>query len=334
MDVVTEALAGAAEAFHSSLVATLQDVRADAPEGGGVGDDGDNGLGRFASGRIDLDRFAAVIERGMEVCEQADPDGSLRRARETLTELESHVEDLLTVDVPAGASLRDTVAAALASLGRVFGAVRVVEHARSGLHGPEVSAADLMGLPFARWTHAERLRAPPLMVRVAGADLHADALNEFLDGCVRLVLVVSAPAPPAPLARLVTSGVFVLQTVDGDGLERLAAWDGPGIAAVLTEGAACFVHDPGGGPSWADRLHVQSLPDEAPGQPVGGMGPEQMARQLTHLVELRELGTAPATLPPDMAAPASTVSAPDSAPAAGPADRLAAWLLGQADLTD
>jgi hypothetical protein len=330
LDVAREALAGTVEAFHSSLVATLQDVRAVAPEGGHERDDGGHTLGRFAAGRIDLDRFSTVIERGMEVCEQADPDGSLLRARETLTELEAHVEDLLSVDVPAGASLRDSVAAALASLGRAFAAVRVADHLRSGRQAPEVSPADLMGLPFARWTQAERRRAPPLVVRVSGADLHADALAEFLDGSVRLVLVVSAPAPPAPLARLVTSGVFVLQTVDGEGLERLVAWDGPGLAAVLPAGAACFVHDPSGGPSWADRLQVQHLPDAAPEQAVGGMRPEQMARQLDHLAGLSELTAVPASLPPDTRTTPSTAPPP----AAGPADRLAAWLLGQADLSD
>ena len=337
VEVVRRALSGPTEAFHSALAATLEEVRADAPEAEAGGADDGAALGRFASGRIDLERFAAVIERRV-VEPTADAAVWLRRARENLVDLEAHAEDLLTVDVPHGSCLHDAVEAALASVGRAFGAARLVDLVRSGRPKPETQLAELMGLSFRSWSRTERLRAPPLVLKVSGADLTADSLAEFLDGTVRLVLLVSGPAPPAPLARLVTPGVFVLQTTDGEGLERLASWGGPGIAAVLPQGAACFAHDPEGGAALAERLVVTSLPEAAPEQGLGGLAAAQMAEQLSQLQQLVALAAPPlAAARPATPAVTPTAAAPTEPVAAArpiePSDRLAAWLLAQADLT-
>lgn len=333
LEDVRRALAGPIDAFRSALAATLEDIRGDVlTAGAGAGGARAEGvvLGRFAAGRIDLERFAAVMERSLDVEPPADGGDGMRLARETLIDLEARADDLLTVDVPAGSSLRDAVASALAGVGRAFGAARVTDRVRAGRYDLEVPAAELMGLPFARWSRTERLRAPPLVVRVAGSDLHADALAEFLDGSLRLVLLVTGPASPAPLARLVTPGTFVLQMVDDESLDlaaltALTAWDGPGIAAVLPDGAARFVHDPAAGRTPAERLTVDALPDAVPEQPIGGISTGQMADQLMHLSSL--------AAPPVAPKPAATGGQPVTEAPAGPADKLAAWLLGQADLT-
>ncbi len=76
------------------------------------------------------------------------------------------------------------------------------------------------------------------MVAVDGSEVHAGALAEFADGREKLVLVVRGASAPAPLARCITPGTLVLQTDDGRGLDRVAAFDGPAIAAIVPEGAA------------------------------------------------------------------------------------------------
>jgi hypothetical protein len=181
-------------------------------------------------------------------------------------------------------------------------------------------------LPFADWVKSERRLAPPLVVRLLAGDLRAGGLAEFLDGRQKIVLVVEGDPAPAPLARLITPRTFVAQTHDGTGLDKLAAWDGPAIAAVVSESAASFVHDPAAGAASWQRIALGRLPEHAPRRTLGGLSP---AQQVEELELLRTL----ATKPPAAAAPAA-VAADAPAAAADPADRLAAWLLGKADLSD
>ncbi|MEE8360841.1 MAG: hypothetical protein V3R71_01735, partial [Gemmatimonadales bacterium] len=182
----------------------------------------------------------------------------------------------------------------------------------------------LGSFPFSQWSSRERSMAPPLMVTVDGADLDCATLAKFMDGSTHIVLVVQNEAPPAPLVRLITPGTYVLQTHDGSGLDRLAEWDGPGIAALMPESAARFVHDPSTGSTPAERISLDHTPDEKSIRPVGGTS---VFQQLEELKQLELL----ATPPPAPAAPAA-LAAPAGAPA--PADKLAAWLLQQADLPD
>ncbi len=96
----------------------------------------------------------------------------------------------------------------------------------------------------------ERGRArlcPPLVIEVEGQDLRPASLAELLEGGQKIVLVVNGPAAPAPLVRLITPGVTVIQTDDPAELSALGAVDGPGIAALMPEGAAKFMHIPGDG---------------------------------------------------------------------------------------
>src|SRR5665811_2641042 len=72
-----------------------------------------------------------------------------------------------------------------------------------------------------------------LVIRLDGRDLDAFELAPLIDGCVRLILLVEEPSPPAPLARLVSPGVFVAQSGDMKVLERVTDFDGPAVIAVM-----------------------------------------------------------------------------------------------------
>jgi hypothetical protein len=165
--------------------------------------------------------------------------------------------------------------------------------------------------------------APPLVVAVDGRDLKAAGLADFMDGAQKIVLVVSGEATPVPLVRLITPGTFVAQTTNSIDLDRLANWDGPGIVAMVPDSAACFVHDPGRGTAASERLEITRLPEDRRRKPVGGVSVKQQSEEL---LQLKTLGAAQ-----------GAVEEPAVAVAAGstnPVDKLAAWLLTQADLTD
>jgi hypothetical protein len=231
---------------------------------------------------------------------------------------------LFLTDVKSGKDLTATVARALREIGRAFGAARVFDLARGGYKGRR-HALTLGVFPFAQWTNREREMAPPLVVTVDGSDLHPGGLAEFMDGSVKLVLLVRGDAPPAPLVRLITPGTFVMQTHDGTGLERLAAWSGPGVAAWMPESAARFVHDPE-----ASGLTVDHVPENPPKHSVGGSSPSQQLEELRQLESLATPAAVAASAEPT--APAAHRSPPQPAAENAAADKLAAWLLAQADL--
>ena len=130
------------------------------------------------------------------------------------------------------------------------------------------------------------------------------------------------------LARLIAPGTFVLQTSDATGLERFAAWDGPGVLALVPDEAARFVHDPAAGATVWDRLTVTFLPSEPPRKPIGGLSAAQQAEELALLAAL---ASKPAGAAVEPGAGSGSVAA---AAAADPVDKLAAWLLRQADQGD
>ncbi len=283
-------------------------------------------LGPLAAGRIDTERFASVVAAPQTV--DAPTVQAIEAALGVLTDLAARTDALCRVDVPAGGSLHEAVAGALAELGRAFAAARVVAAARAGRRWSEADSVAIDTLPFSRWTRAERRVAPPLVVKAQGADLRAAALSEFLDGRQRIVLVVEGECAPAPLARCIAPGTFVLQTADGTALGRLAACDGPGIAALVPESAARFVHDPGAGSAAGQRLTIEALPEQAPRRALGGLSAAQQAEELAML---RNLAAAAAV----GGAPGAAVPAAVGAgPRPEPADKLAAWLLSQVDLSD
>ncbi len=325
IDRANQALAGVQSSFHSAVVTAADQVRTylenhRAPANGKATRTATE-LGTFARGRINADRFSALFHH------DDTPDA------ETLTRLEAAADVLHAIagtaqggfftEVKPGGDLRDTVAAALAEAGRAFGAARVVEFARTGRYDPATHDEFLSTFPPRMWNRTERDIAPPLVVAVDGADLRTGGLFEFMDGAQKIVLVVKGQAPPAPLVRLITPGVFVMQTSNADDLARLAAFSGPGIAALVDEKAARFVHDPSAGRTPEARLSILGLPAEPPTKPVGRL---TVFQQTQELEQLRALSAAPAAVPQAEAAaakPAMTM----------PGDKLAAWLIRQANLS-
>jgi len=316
-------------------------------------------LGPFAAGRIDPARFGALLSGGPG----ADPAtrGHVEAALETLRTVAARIEEIVAVEVPPGGDLRRAAVDALAGAGRAFGAALAVQHARGGWYRSAEHDALLLAFPFAEWNRAERRLAPPLVIQVDGADLRAAALADLLDGAVKIVLLVRGPCAPAPLVRLVTPGTFVMQTGDVADLARVAACDGPAVAALVPEGAACFVHDPAA--AAAARLTVSHLPADPPRRALGGLSAWQQAEELAQLAALggcplgprhsageehpgavggplihqgpsasRPGGPGPLMNQGPTTAPGPSPTGPEGTPRAPSADvdRLAAWLLRQA----
>jgi hypothetical protein len=310
------------DAFHSAVVAAVEEIagflatqRAPAEERTAQES---VRLGAFAAGRIDIERFSRLLGRS-EALDAAKLDG-LEHALRVLKGFAGQGDELYHVRVPPGADLRDTVRDALAVRGRAFSTAQQIESLRTGRNGRRAEI-DFGTLDFRQWTRSERNVAPPLVVEVAGADLQPGGLAEYMDGTQKIVLVVSGPAAPAPLARLIAPRTFVMQTQDAAAIARMAQYDGPGIAAVMPDGAVPFVHDPLRGDSIAQRLEVQGALPQPTLRGAAGGSVRQQAEEIALLAELVRLASL---------APAAEASVE---PAVTPADQLAAWLLRQTDLS-
>lgn len=277
-------------------------------------------LGRFAEGRMDAAAFAKLFPGARHV--DAPALDALKRAMETLRAASARGDELFVVRVPAQTRMAAAVGAALAAIGRAFGAVMLGEVVRGGRYAPVEHDRLLDDADFDSWTRAERRMAPPLVIEVEGADAQAGALTDFADGRQKLVLVVRGPSAPAPLARCISPGTFVLQTVDGSGLDRAVAFDGPAIVALMPEGSAVFMHDPLAGREPWQRITVQHLP-EAPKRAIRGLSAFQMGEDLRLLADAART---PFAVPTAAGAGAPAVGAGEAV------DRLASWLLAQSGL--
>lgn len=277
-------------------------------------------LGRFAEGRIDAAGFAALFPPVVAASPAAL--AALERALVVLREVRQRGDGLFVVDVAPGRRLGAELDDALAEAGRAFGAVVLAEVGRGGRYTPEHERL-LQPHEFRSWNKTERRFAPPLVVLVDGADLQTGAIMGFADGREKIVLVVRGSSPPAPLARCITPGTFVLQTVDGSGLDRVAAFNGPAVAAIVPEGAADFIHDPAGGRETWQRMTVKHIP-AAPKKALGGQSAWQMGEDLRVVASL-------ATTPFSVPATGNGAAAP-AVGAADATDKIAAWLIGQAGL--
>jgi hypothetical protein len=327
---VVASLAQPFEQYRTALAATLEEVRghvaagrtdAEARAGRLQGQ-----LGAFAAGRIDVTRLAAVLTERRAL--DAPARQRLERVSSTLAHLLHEGDALFVLTVPPGHDLAASVAARLATIGRAFAAARVAAAAhRDGADSGLDEDAALEAFPFAEWNAAERTLSPPLVIDVEGRDLLAGGLAPFLDGSQKLLLVARGECPPAPLVRLLTPGVLVVQAHDEAELDVLSRWRGPAVAAIVSGSAARFVHHPEAGPEPWQRLTILSGADERRTR-LGGL---TAAQQNEELRQLQALAAGPAIAAAANPTPvAAGPSADDSTMVA--ADRLAAWLLQHAAL--
>ncbi|HEX8903364.1 MAG TPA: hypothetical protein VF771_00830 [Longimicrobiaceae bacterium] len=335
-DLATRALAALKApraAFTAPVAAAVEEVRAYLAAhrpafDGRAAENARLELGPFAAGRIDAARFGSLFTGSGPL--DAVSLVRVEDALAVLTRVAAAGDGLFRVELEPGGDLRLAVAHALAYAGRAFAAAQVVARIRAGRAGDVATTHE--GFPFRRWNRAERQIAPPLVVELDGADLHPAGLADFLDGAVKIVLVVRGAMAPAPLVRLITPGVYVAQADDATAVDALAAVPVPAVVALVPEGAARFVHDPAGGETIGRRLRVDFIPETTELAAVGGVSPFQQHEELAWLLELA-------------AAPAAGPVSGDAAPAAGPGltiggapeaevEKLAAWLLREAGLEE
>jgi hypothetical protein len=273
-------------------------------------------LGSLGSAHIDVSRLALLV--GDEAPKLSGPAlDAIAAAAEVLRDVAAPAEGEV-VDLPVGGNLAEAVGRALARAGRAFGASHVVTLARSGRYHRSEHESWLQTYAFQRWNRRERLLAPPIVVQLSGADLRTGGLAEYLDGKVKIVLVVRDDvAPPAALVRLVTPGLWLAQSHDGAELPHFARWQGPAVLAWVPEGSAAFTHDPAASPVLGARLQVRTDPPP-PRKGLGGLSAAQLTEELRQLEAMAGISTIPS---PAIAGPSQE-----------PADRLAAWILGQANL--
>jgi hypothetical protein len=300
--------------YRSAVIAAHERAKGILAAGGGA-DRAALELGQFAGARINAARFAAIdsADGGLDSTSRS----RIEDAASVLRALAQADESSFVVDVPRGGRLRFAVASALAELGCAFGAVATIELVKAGRFDSVLHSDLINGLWFDLWGKAERLAAPPLVVRMNGQDLRAGVLTDFLDGAVKIALVVEGTCAPAPLVRLVTPGTFVLQTTDTTGVDLFAKFGGPAVMALVPPSAACFVHDPNGGRAAWQRLRIWNRPTSAPRKALGGLSARQQNEELLQLDAL-------AKRPSLESAPMESLVPVGSG---DPADRLADWLL-------
>ncbi|MDT8370129.1 MAG: hypothetical protein RQ745_13055, partial [Longimicrobiales bacterium] len=300
-------LAAPRDAFRSAVATADEEIRAARQQAEGSRDPAEalgRELGEFARDRVDPARLAGLLQ----VAEATDPliHHLMESAHDLFATLTTE-RGGFHITVPAGGDLRDTVRDALAGLGRAFGVAHAVEKARAHRYDPDTDHLLLQRYPFHRWSMGERRLAPPLVVTVRGEDLRPGGLTEFLDGAVRIALVVEGPTAPAPLARLVGHGVFVAQTTDPEVIGALASHDGPGVVAWVEEGAGAveFVHAPAAGDRPWRRMKVVGGVEALHARLEEFRRPGRSAPHATDLRHLLELATPPAE---EAVATGSTVS--------------------------
>lgn len=321
-----EYLSDAKESYSSSVAMSAEEVRGILEREQGANENPQvrlaHELGPFAAGRIDLERLAPFVGANEKL--EEDKRAEILAAYQALLTVKKAGDEIFTAKVPLDGYFRGTVFAALGRAGSAFGASRSVEWALHDLAHPEGVEDCLDRFPPNQWNGAERAFAPPLVIEVEGQDLRPASLAELLEGGQKIILVVNGPAAPAPLVRLITPGVTVIQTDDPAELSALGAVDGPGIAALMPEGAAKFMHIPGTGRVLNERLTVASLPEKEPKRALGSISAFQQTEELRQLASL----TASAE-----AGPSVSVETESDRPEMDDAGQLASWLIHQANFS-
>jgi hypothetical protein len=290
-------------------------------------------LGQFAGGRLDASRFAAAFE-GVRVLSPEDVS-RIGKCIASLEAIRDAGDDAFICDVPSGGDFAGTIDAALANLGKAFGAALVFQAVRTQTFREAVHLSLLDAFPFDRWNRPERSIAPPLVVNVDGSDLEPGSVARLLDGRLQIVFVVRGTPAPAALVSLITPGVFVMQTGDASDAARMMTSRGPAVVSIVENTSARFVHDPLGGSRLADRLEIQSVPAEQPTRSIGKTSVSQQREQLAQLGALAAAARAElqvsATQAMDVAGAAAAAMSSRNADAV---DTLAGWLLTNAGMAE
>jgi hypothetical protein len=314
------AIAKPLASYRSHVVTALERVRGVLATAGGPSRL-EIELGTFARGRIDAERFSALI-RGTSL--DAGARARITQAVRVLEELAALPDDAFAIDLRSGGPLDLVVSSTLATLGRAFGATMSADLIRTERFRPSDHDLLMLAWGFEHWGRDDRRHAPALVVSLDAEDLRPEKLAHLIDGGIHVVLVVRGTCAPASLVRLITPGTLVLQTRDKAGLDRFAAYDGPAIAALVSDDAATFIHDPERGSALWQRITIWSRPATEPRKSIGGISPRQQREELAQLEALAERPSLSST-PVDALAPAG---------AGDPTERLASWLLTQSGLED
>jgi hypothetical protein len=281
-------------------------------------------LGAFAGGRIDPARFE-MISAGADPLDAASKK-MLGRMLTSLEELTALKDEDFVLSVAPGENFGDAVRARLATLGSLFAMSTLVELIRRRSYDAATHGTYFAAMPFERWTAAQRKVALPLVVAVSGADLDEFAIGPLLDGCVRFVLLVDEPCAAAPLARLISPGVFVAQADDATACERARDLEAPAVIAIMSGNEARFIHDPRNGTAPWQRLQVTKLTETPPRKSVGARSVWRQRDDLAHLKSLAEQPSLPAE-------PADALVAAIGGEMTDPAERLTSWLVEQSHVS-
>lgn len=301
------------EAFHSALAVTANQIRGLLAGSEDTPDDKSAALGKFAQGKMDMERFASFSPKAARI--DAASEAPIRAAQDVLADLLASGDDLFLLKIEADKGFAHQVAGKLALIGRAFAAARVVDLARRGSYKEDKHANTLEQFPFSKWNSSERAMAPPLMVELDGSDFKPASIVHFLDAKMKFVFNLDGDAPAAALAHVVSPNVFVQQETGDAPLEAFSAFDGMAVAALLPKTAVSFVYDPSAGATSHKRFTSVAWPKEVRKRSIGGISPSQQAEDYALLESLTS-------------GPALTGEA-----ASDPAGKLSAWLLSQTNLS-
>jgi hypothetical protein len=320
---VFELLASGHGQYRNVLATTLEEIRGQLEAGRsdelGRAHRLQEQFGQFAGGRIDAGRLSQML--GNRSSLDVSALRRLERASDVLRNLLSRGDGLFHVATAENTDPAQALGQQLGVIGRGFAAARIARAAQAGASSGLDEDRALESFPFGDWNSAERRLAPAVVVSTAGVDLVAGAFAPFLDGSLKIVLIVDGLCPPAPLVRLITPATFVMQAHEIPELEALVSSPGVGIGALMPIWAVRFAHDPAGGPESWQRTSVH-ITRTWRIKRVGPFTPDQQEEELR---QLQVLAAAPA---PIADAPRSSETSP-----VDPAERLATWLLNQAQLT-
>jgi hypothetical protein len=309
-----EAIRPRIDLFHSALTVTVNQVQGLLAGSGNTAEDQSAALGKFAQGKMNLDRFASFAPKAARI--DAEAEAPVREAQKVLKSLLAEGDDLFILKTEPGRGLGHQLSVRLAKIGRAFAAARVVDLAKNGAYKEDKHADTLARFPYSVWNSSERSLTPPLLVEVSGQDFKPSAIVPLLDTNMKIVFNVSGDAPAAALSRVISPGVFVQQETEDVALDAFSAFKGISVAAYLPSTAVRFVHDPSSGSTVYDHFVTLTFPKEVRKRAIGGISPAQQADDYTLLESLAR--------PPELAPEA----------ASDPAGKLSAWLLSQTNLSD